>query len=312
MTDTPRKLREELLFPRSSNKGLYVSMCQLKMKKDCCLGTGFQIDTEGTITRAKICQCIKTCAACCGQARYNRPDGSRSCKEPNPLKLVNLINGAGVPSRYGTSRLDRFSNFTGNGKQVVNQVAKWLSQNTPKASRGMIIEGNVGVGKTYILAGIALQWAKQGRSVKFVDFFQLLAQLRSAYSTNQADESLLRPLIDVDLLIIDELGKGRNNDWELSILDQLVMGRYNQNKIVVASTNYKSETGRKVPLAQLDLTAPQSRFREDATDQTLEDRVGERIFSRLTETCDFLKLEGQDFRRMKRSGLNESTTRPTS
>ena len=43
--------------------------------------------------------------------------------------------------------------------------------------------------------------------------------------------------MDVDILFIDELGKGRNTDFELTILDQLVMGRYNQNKMIVASTN---------------------------------------------------------------------------
>ena len=48
------------------------------------------------------------------------------------------------------------------------------------------------------------------------------------------------------------MGKGRNSDWEMSILDQLVMGRYNQNKVVVASTNYNlaPENKIKIPLAQ--------------------------------------------------------------
>ena len=100
------------------------------------------------------------------------------------------------------------------------------------------------------------------------------------------------------------MGKGRNTDFELVILDQLVMGRYNQNRAIVASTNCylhsRTETQKRqlydIPLDQTPEQAGTSGF---ASSQfgTLESRVGERIFSRLLETCTMLDLSGRDFRR---------------
>ena len=106
------------------------------------------------------------------------------------------------------------------------------------------------------------------------------------------------------MLFIDEMGKGRNTDFELVILDQLVMGRYNQNRAIVASTNCylhsKTEKQKRhlydIPLDQAPEQHENSGF---ASSQfgTLESRVGERIFSRLLETCSMLDLSGDDYRR---------------
>ena len=163
----------------------------------------------------------------------------------------------------------------------------------------------MGVGKTYLLTSLAKTLALAGISVKFIDFFQLLSEIRSCYSEHRSDRELLQPLIDVDVLFIDEMGKGRNTDFELVILDQLVMGRYNRNRAIVASTNCllqasKPEEQKRnlydIPLDQHPERHEPAGF---ASSQfgTLESRVGERIFSRLVETSLMLELSGKDFRR---------------
>ena len=75
------------------------------------------------------------------------------------------------------------------------------------------------------------------------------------------------------------------------------MGRYNQNKVIVASTNYGLQTNEPTHVAyQGDLTADRRGFDLDQ-DQSLESRVGSRIFSRLVETCLMMELQGDDFRK---------------
>ena len=175
----------------------------------------------------------------------------------------------------------------------------WLREFKVDNPKGLLLGGPVGVGKTYLLSAIAKNFAARGLTVKFVDFFQLLNELKAAYSDSKSDAGVLKPLINVDVLIIDEMGKGRNSDWEMSILDQVVMGRYNQNRIVVASTNYDLKPKKTVPLAQKDL---QEGFNNNGgfnldRYETLEARIGQRIYSRLIETCAIMELTGNDFRR---------------
>src|SRR5690606_37380996 len=111
---------------------------------------------------------------------------------------------------------------------------------------------------------------------------------------------VLGPLLSVDVLIIDELGKGRNSDWELTILDQLVTGRYKQNKTIIASTNYLLRgSDEKRHLFNLDLEQPgaaRGGF-SPLTFESLESRIGKRIYSRLCEMCLFWEINGKDMRR---------------
>lgn len=305
-----RNLSQELQLPRGeSGKESVTTMCQLKMRLNCCKGRGFQLRTEGPLTRAEICACVMSCGSCQGQARFFSDGISKPCQTPSPRKVAAAINQAGVPSRYGFARLSQFSNFSGNGRQVIHAVDAWVKTYRPRQSKGILIEGPVGVGKTYILCALVMELVARGISVKFIDFFQLLASLKAGYSSNKADDSLLRPLIDVDVLVVDELGKGRNSDWELSILDQLVMGRYNQNKVILASTNYAVRPTKKTYAdINKDLEFSDKNFKENFQ-QGLEERVGQRIYSRLMETCDLIKMAGVDFRRQfVRDGLEEGAT----
>lgn len=281
-------------------------VCALSQQLSCCDGVGYRLDASGAQTRAVLCSCLANCPACFGRARRLEKGFSVPCHEPNPARIVNLLNGAGLPSRYAGARLETFSNFTGNGREMVAALGQWLASFDPDSSRGLVIGGSVGVGKTYILAALCKNLAAKGYTVRFVDFFQLLNDLKDAYSSNKADESLLRPLIDGDVLMIDELGKGRNNDWEQSVLDQLVTRRYNQRKLIIATTNFSLQSEERVHWGQKNLDEGSSSFRDFQFD-SLESRVGQRIYSRLVEESDFIELTGHDFRQRQaeqdRSGL---------
>ena len=100
---------------------------------------------------------------------------------------------------------------------------------------------------------------------------------------------MLLPLIETEVLVIDELGKGRSSEWELNILDQLISKRYNASKITLITTNYVSEDYKQKK------GSGHSSQNEDQ--ETLENRVGSRIASRLREMCEFIPIEGDDYRR---------------
>lgn len=299
MVKITRKLTVELHQPAATPCDLEKASCALKQRLSCCDGIGYRLIAQGAYAYATLCDCIKSCPTCFGRVRHLQEGVSISCREPSPARIVNLLNAASIPARYTQARFDQFSNFSGNGRDIMLQLRHWLKEYDERQGKGFIIGGPVGVGKTYLLCALAKNLAAKGHSVRFVDFFQLLNELKSAYASNKADDSVLQPLMEVDVLIIDEMGKGRNSDWEISVLDQLVMGRYNQNKAIIASTNYdlKADTRRGgFAGMQLNLEDHSSSFQLNG-DESLQARVGERIFSRLTEMCHMLELKGEDFRR---------------
>ena len=96
---------------------------------------------------------------------------------------------------------------------------------------------------------------------------------------------MLTELAEVEVLAIDELGKGRLSDWELTIIDEVVSRRYNAMGCTpLATTNYVpgNSNGRSAP----NLSTTQT------SGQTLGDRVGDRVYSRLLQLVDFVEVAG--------------------
>ena len=285
----------------------------IQQNRDCCGGQGYQLLRRGALMAAEICSCLSQCPRCLGWGYRDGGSTSRSrpCVSPLPQRMVNLWNDSTLPVRYFDCELELFSNFTGNGQRVLSVLQNYLKnfslQKEPQSyesmqRRGLVLSGAVGVGKTYLLVSLAKSFIRRGYGVKFIDFFQLITEIKAGFSQRASEEDILKPLIEVDVLFIDELGKGRNSEFELTILDQLVMGRYNQDKPILATTNY--HFGKEAPSRMVDLRAPSHGFGLDSF-SLLKERVGARIYSRIVEGCYLVPITGRDFRELQSEGREE-------
>lgn len=295
----PLRFDREKIF--ASGSKVHASWpCALKLGCSHCDGLGYRVATEGAFAKAEVCSCVRECPACFGQARQVIGNDAVPCRKPSPASVVNHFNVAEIPGRYAQASLENFKNDTGNGRQIVEKLKVWREKFHPTGSKGIVISGPVGVGKTYIMAALAKYFAEKGMSVRFTDFFQLLGDLRSGFSEGKADSSQLAPLIEVDVLVIDEMGKGRGKDFEKTILDQLICGRYNQSKTIIASTNYSLSAAKVSQSYNVPLDATVRSTGDFDPDQfgPLEERIGARMYSRMREMTHFIDLQGEDVRRL--------------
>ncbi len=139
--------------------------------------------------------------------------------------------------------------------------------------RGLWLFGDTGTGKTTLAMLVSKMALEAGHSVAIYSLPKLLARIRRTYDSEPGGDSYLaffERLTSVDLLHIDDLGAEKRSDWVLEQLYALINERYEAQRSVIVTTN--------LPHAEL------------------EEQIGSRTVSRLSQICDEVPLFGSDRR----------------
>lgn len=262
-----------------------------------CRGDGYLVGRDGEGARARPCTCIGPCPHCRDTGWVAVGDGRRAprtrCECQRLTARIKAYNEARLPARHADSTRARFEPV-GPAMQGFVAVNRYLEAYRPgQENRGLVLFGDVGRGKTHLLAALVRDLVfRHGITARFIEFSHLVGDLKAGFDQGRGTHELLDPLVRVDVLAIDELGKGRNTDFEGMVVDELVSRRYNAAATVLATTNFApgASTGFAVGNAADPVrTAP-----------SLSDRLGDRVYSRLRETCDFVECRGDDWRELHR------------
>jgi DNA replication protein DnaC len=157
-------------------------------------------------------------------------------------------------------------------KKAKADVLRFLDK-YPLIDVGLLFIGTCGVGKTH-LAVSALKHviAEKGVRGLFYDFRDLLREIQASWnSVSQSSElAVLRPVLEAEVLVLDELGANKPTDWVRDTITHVINCRYNDKKITLFTSNY------------LDSSAK-------AGEETLTERIGYRLRSRLHEMCKVIE-----------------------
>ena len=261
------------------------------------------VNQKGKV-QAEACSCFE-CNVCEGNRRIfeETPEGLskiRECECSGLFKRMDLFNQAAVPGKFVHEDFSSYSfeppqhrtqkNALLNSQKFIKDYIDRKGQ----YSQGLIYMGPPGLGKTHLVVSVIKNLVMQyGVECKFVDFFELLRDIRHGYGEDISEKDFIDPYVGVQVLVIDELAKGRNTDWELTILDHFISARYNDDdKVTLVTTNFSDKLGNAISSDRNEkqgLSNAYSRF-------TLEEKIGARIHSRLMEMCKKVNLEGKDHR----------------
>jgi len=229
-----------------------------------------------------------------------RPGGARAvepCECQAEQRITKLLKRASIPARYEHCSLDSYeANFPGADRSLATAhlMARRFVDGYPATThgRGLLLTGSIGVGKTHLAVGILQALiVEKGVHGLFCDYRELLKEIQHSYNPQVAttEMEILRPVFDAEVLVLDELGAAKPTDWVWDTVALVLNTRYNDKRTTIITTNYPD----LLPGGSAAGNGVNRAMREE----TLGDRIGERMRSRLAEMCVPVNMSGQDFRR---------------
>jgi DNA replication protein DnaC len=192
---------------------------------------------------------------------------------------------ANIPKRYQHCTIANFTAYNESLERAAAQAGR-LADAFPALTRGLFLEGQPGVGKTHLAVAILKQVIQtRGARGLFYDTRDLLRVIRSTYdpSIRTTEVEILRPVMTADLLVLDDLGAEKTSEWVEETMNLIVNTRYNERRVTIFTSNYPD-----IP--------------DDTDPNSLLFRIGSRMRSRLHEMCEFLALDGADYRELPTNG----------
>ena len=199
-------------------------------------------------------------------------------------KSKKLLGNAQIPPRYFDRDFNEFSATTKVLLRAKRRCEEFVEA-FPEVPRGLLLVGPCGVGKTHLSAAILKALIREKMiSGRFVDETEFLRRIQYSFGrdSRETERELLSPLLHVDLLVWDDLGTGRPTEWVAETIRTVLNHRYTYSKHTILSTNLPLQPVRTTELS--------------VKNNSLVEKIGMGLYSRLMEMCEVVEIDGEDFR----------------
>lgn len=183
-----------------------------------------------------------------------------------------LLEKSRIDKRFSLRTFENFNTYdpiTKAAKKMaldyVDNIEKYLETGT-----NLIIEGagQVGTGKTHLACAVAQAVMQKGIPAKFINVVSMIAEIKENFDISS--------FTDVELLIIDDLGKEKGTEWVCETVYGIINKRYEQMKPTIITT--------EKPMAAMT-----SHY----------EGKGKAILSRISEDFFLIRLNGKDYRQRR-------------
>jgi len=211
--------------------------------------------------------------------RVDGVDRARRCDCWRAALAGMQLAQARIPRGYAHCELANFEPNTDSLREAARRAAAFLEA-FPVPAKGLLFHGRHGVGKTHLAVAILKDAIRlKGARGYFYETRELLKLVRDTYAGGEATEmEVLRPVLDADLLVLDDLGAEKTSEWVQETLGLVVNTRYAERRPTIFTTNLADTASDDV--------------------NSLVVRIGARTRSRLFEMCEWVEMDGYDTRQV--------------
>jgi DNA replication protein DnaC len=237
------------------------------------------------------CDCTAVDRAERALARARVPERYRHCDFENFETDNELENVA-------HEQLQTWNRSLSQAKLVVQRFAEEYMPAAENSGleQGLLLMGPCGVGKTHLAVAALKHIVLRGHAGIFYDYRELLKEIQDSYNpeSQSTEMSVLEPVLKTEVLVLDDVGSSKPSMWALETVGHILNARYNEKRVTLLSTNFLDSD------SAVHASSSPSRLagmRAPTIEDSLTERVGKRIRSRLYEMCRTIEIVAPDYRK---------------
>lgn len=183
-----------------------------------------------------------------------------------------LLEKSRIDKRFALRTFENFKTYDLKTKKAKAAAMEYVDHIEEYLQTGLnlIICGNgkVGTGKTHLACAVAQAAMQKGIPARFINVVSMIAEIKEDFDISK--------FADIELLIIDDLGKEKSTEWVCETIYGIINKRYEAMKPTVITTE----------VCMADMAA---QYQEK----------GKAILSRISEDFKLITLDGDDYRLKK-------------
>lgn len=198
------KISVNELLRKLKEKG--VKQTEVTYNCDICKDRGFVTDDEGRVGNC-ICE-IKRLQA-------------------------QQIEKSGLGKAFRKRTLDSMEITNDSLKKAMETVKDYVANST---SENLIISGAVGGGKTHLAIGTLLEFVKQGKSIRYTGYRELVNSIKALAMDIEGRNREMGKFKSPQILLIDDLFKRSQTEPDIALIYELINHRYLEGTRTIITT----------------------------------------------------------------------------
>jgi DNA replication protein DnaC len=238
------------------------------------------------------CDCTKDDHTERALARARVPERYRHCDFDN-FETDNDIENVPLDQQAA------FNRSLMQAKLIVQRFAQEFTPVREHAEPGLLLMGSCGVGKTHLAVSALKQIVLRGHSGLFYDYRELLKEIQDSYNavSQSTEMGVLEPVLKAEIFVLDDVGSSKPSLWALETVGHVLNTRYNEKRVTLLTTNFLDSDSAGANSNGPTAVSRVAGMRAPTVDDSLTERVGKRIRSRLYEMCRTVEIFAPDYRK---------------